>query len=404
MARNKRLLTALVMLALLIVLVPACGKSSQQAKTIKVGVLHPVTGEMSNVGVNTRNGWLLAFDEVNAGGGIKSMGGTKIEPVLGDSQGKAEVGISEVERLVNQEKVALLGGCYQSAVTVPATAAAERLKTPFVVDIATSNKITERGLQYTFRVGPKGDWYDKNGIEFLLALKDLAGIDVKKVALLRENTDVGESNSQSWNKWAKEFGLEVVIEVSYASNAPDLTTEVSKVAAAKPDAVLMVTYPNDAVLIQQARTKLGLRNLVFLDMAGGTIEPEFIQRLGDQAEGAVTMVEFSKFAKGSPELNDRFSKKFGTEMSGNSYYSYQAGLVVADVLERAASTDKELILKALLATDMSGAKVVVPGGRIQFDENHQNKYANLYVVQVQNHELTPIWPEAAATGKFVKVQ
>ena len=79
--------------------------------TIKLGGFFPLTGGTAKVGIENRQGLQMAIDEINAAGGIKSLGGAKIEMVWGDSQGKPDVGISEVERLVQQENVvAILGG------------------------------------------------------------------------------------------------------------------------------------------------------------------------------------------------------------------------------------------------------------------------------------------------------
>lgn len=370
-----------------------------EVKTIKIGALYPLSGELAKLGEDVRNGLALAIEEINAAGGIKSLGGAKIELVFGDSQGKPDVGISEVERLIQQEGVVMIVGAYQSAVTLPASQAAERLETPFLVDIAISDKITERGLKWVFRVGPKADWYARDQVDFLKALKDLAGLEVKKVALLHENTDFGESSAEGQKKYLAQAGIEMILEVSYPSNAADLTTEVSKVQAAKPDAVLTVTYLNDGVLIAQAREKLGMTALPFIDTAGGTIDPEYIKRLGQTAEGMMSVVEFSKYAKGGAELNDRFRAKYGEDMTGNSVHSYQAGLVVADVLERAASTDKNALRETLAATRLSGDQVVLPADQLEFGPDGQNKYAQLYIVQIQGGELMPVWPSTAATAQ-----
>ena len=77
--------------------------------------------------------------------------------------------------------------------------------------------------------------------------------------------------------------MEVTVEVSYPANSADLTTQVAKVKASNPDVVLTVTYLNDSILIMQAREKLGMKQL-FFDAAGGTVDPEFVKRLGATAE------------------------------------------------------------------------------------------------------------------------
>src|SRR5262245_64158161 len=70
-----------------------------QAKTVKVGLIHPVTGFVAYSGQQSRIGAAMAIEDINKAGGIKSMGGATLEAVLGDSQSKVEVGVSEVEKM-----------------------------------------------------------------------------------------------------------------------------------------------------------------------------------------------------------------------------------------------------------------------------------------------------------------
>ncbi|MGG2362416.1 ABC transporter substrate-binding protein, partial [Salmonella enterica] len=80
-----------------------------QAGTVKVGVLHPVTGPLAYSGTQVRAGALLAVEHINAAGGIKALGGAKIEPVLADAQSKPEVGAAEIDKL-NEAGVSLVLG------------------------------------------------------------------------------------------------------------------------------------------------------------------------------------------------------------------------------------------------------------------------------------------------------
>ncbi len=372
---------------------------------VRIGGLYPLTGDLAKLGEENKQALQLAVDEINAAGGIKSMGGAKIEIVWGDTQGKPDTGISEVERLVQQEKVVTIIGAYQSGVTTPATQAAERLKTPFLVSMAVSDKITERGFKYTFRICPKASWYAKDQVTFLKDLKELTGLNVKRVALLHEDTDFGESTAVGQKQYLTEAGMEMVIEVKYPASAADLTTEVSKIKAANPDAVLTTTYLNDSILIAQAREALSLTKIPFVDAAGGTVDPEFVKRLGSTAEGWLTEIEYTKYAVGAKDLNDRFFKRFGVDITGNGAYAYQAGWVIADALERAGKADRDILRDALAKTNLpKGPNMVLPTDRIYFDEQGQNPNAPLYIVQVQKGELIPVWPKAFAASpvKIIK--
>ena len=109
-----------------------------QPTAIKIGLVHPVSGALAYNGGQSRLGAQMAIDEINAAGGIKSMGGTKLDAVLGDSQSRPEIGVSEVERM-EQEGVSAYVGCFSSAIALPATQAAAKYNTPFLIDVGVSD-------------------------------------------------------------------------------------------------------------------------------------------------------------------------------------------------------------------------------------------------------------------------
>jgi branched-chain amino acid transport system substrate-binding protein len=124
-----------------------------QSGPVKVGVLHPVTGFLAYSGNLCRLGAQLAIDEINAAGGIKSLGGARLQAVLGDAQSKPEAGVSEVEKM-NEEGVSAIVGAYASAICLATSQAAAKYSIPNVVDVGVADQIVERGLKNTFRFGP----------------------------------------------------------------------------------------------------------------------------------------------------------------------------------------------------------------------------------------------------------
>ena len=100
----------------------APGLVGAQPAAVKVGMIHPVTGFVAYNGQQSRLGGTMAIEDVNKAGGIKSMGGAKLEALLGDSQSKVEVGVAEVEKM-NEQGVAAYIGCYQSPVVIAASSA-----------------------------------------------------------------------------------------------------------------------------------------------------------------------------------------------------------------------------------------------------------------------------------------
>jgi len=375
-------------------------KGASPSGEVKIGALFPLSGELREKGVDSANGVQLAAEEINSAGGIASLGGAPLKIVLADTQGNPEVGAREAERLIREQGVVAIIGTYQSSVTRVATQVAERLETPFIVSISIADIITERGFRHTFRIQPKAGFYARDQVRFLRDLERLAGYPVRRVALLHENTDFGTSAALAQKMALRENGLEVVADVAYqAKGIKDLQDEVAQVLGARPDVVLTVTYLADSVLIRKALASSGSA-VPMLDTAGGTVSPEYIQILGPLAEGTLTVAEYSKFAAGGRELNDRFHKRFKTDITGDSAHAYQAVWVLRDALKRSGSLDKGKVREALSMTDMGkGAHLVLPAERLRFDKDGQNEFAQLFVVQIQGAELLPVWPAAHAKAK-----
>src|ERR1044072_7565761 len=149
---------------------------------IKVGLIHPVTGFVPYTGQQGRLGGTMAVEDVNKAGGIKSMGGAKLEALLGDSQSKGEVGVAEVEKM-NEQGVAAYIGCFQSPVGIPASQAAAKYNTPFLIDVGASDLIVKRGLKNVFRLKPGFGVCVDDGIAQLGALNKAAG-NVAKSAVI----------------------------------------------------------------------------------------------------------------------------------------------------------------------------------------------------------------------------
>ena len=95
-----------------------------------------------------------------------TLGGTKLEMIYADSESKPERGVAEAERLINTEKVNVLTGCWNSAVTYPTTAVAERYGIPFIVPVSVADKITEQGFKTVFRIAAKDSWWTRASLPF----------------------------------------------------------------------------------------------------------------------------------------------------------------------------------------------------------------------------------------------
>lgn len=391
-----------VLLTFMLLIVTGCGNqpeaTEKNSKEIKIGVLLPLTGAQAKIGENNKNGYELAVNEINKNGGIKSLGGAQLKLVYGDTQGKPDIGVSETERLIQNEQVVLVTGAFQSNVTIPTTQVAERLKTPYLNPVAIADSITDRGFRYTFQINAKASSFAKDQVNFLNFISKITNKKPQKIALLYENTDFGQSTAKGQKKFLAENGYEVVADVSYPAGAADLTTELSKIKLSNPDAVLQVSYISDAILIAKTKDRLGI-NVPFIDSSGGVADPAFIQSVKELADGWFTINQFNKDLPGAKELNDKFKAAYGTDMNGHATLDYQGILVIKEVLEKIGSVDKEAIRKGLSEIQISpGSSLVMPYEKLVFDSKGQAS-SSLIITQIQNGEHVTVFPEKFASKK-----
>lgn len=382
-----------------------------QGKTIKIGALYPLTGNLASTGLDNKRGVELAVEIINGKydlnlplartEGLPGLGGARLEVVWADTKGEPKNGQAEAERVVTQDQVVGVIGAYQSSVTKTASQATERLKIPYVCSDSSSPTLTERGLKYFFRVSPHDGIFAHDQFAFLKDLEAQKKQKVQTVGVLYENTEFGSNVGKEDLKYAQEFGYKVVADVSYTNNATDVTSEVGRLIRANPDVLLHASYITDAILFTKTFKEMGFNPKGMLTMAG-YIEPGYLPAVKSDGNFVIVRSTFAlDLAKKKPlvgQVADLFKKKYGIEMSENAARSFMAPFVLAEAINRAKSTEAEAVVKALQDTNIPGDQVIYPWKGIRFDpKTQQNIYATGTLVQIQDQQYVTVWPfESAA--------
>lgn len=387
-------------------LIAACGLICSAAvanaqDTVKIGCVLPLSGGSAAIGEQTRVGIQAAVNQINETGGIESMGGAKLQAVFGDSQSKADIGVSETERLIQRENVPVLCGAFNSAVTYPATEIAERNKTPWIVVGSVKDEITERGFKYIFRINNKATYDANEQIEAMKLLAKETGKSVKRVAMLFEGGDWGRSHAENIRTLLKENNMELVFDEALPAHQVDLTSQLLKIRASRPDALILAVYTSDQLLFTRQFTQQKLDVPYGLhSVGGGTEDPSFYAAVDAkdvayyfvQEDWQVDMLDVNK----DPllhEMNDFTKKQLGYDMSAYVAQGITSVYVIKDALERAASSDREKLREALAQTDITEGPALFTGyQRIKFDENGQNTFAHGVISQNLNGKRRAIWP------------
>ncbi|MEJ2638551.1 MAG: ABC transporter substrate-binding protein [Desulfosarcinaceae bacterium] len=377
---------------------------------VRIGNIIPLSGPSASVGEQGKNAREMAVAEINAAGGIKSLGGAKLEMLYADSESKPEKGVAEAERLINTEKVNVLTGCWNSAVTYPTTAVAERYGVPFIVPVSVADKITEQGFKTVFRIAAKDSWWTRDQFQFLKDMEEEFGTPVKRLAFVYENGDWGQGFAGQWKKLAKEGGYEVVLDEPYPSTATDLSPVVQKIRRSKADVLMLVSNAADAILLTNTLAEYRVKLKAIIASGGGHADPSFLKAVGKNAQYLFDIVEWETDVNkpGAKEANEKYKAAYGQNLTGEAVDAYLATYVLADALERAGSLDPAKIRDALAATDYkSGPGMIVGYDAVKFDATGQNENASLVMVQINDlgkgMERITVWPKNARRAGYTPV-
>lgn len=403
--RSTKVIGLLLVMVMLLSLVAGCGGGDSKTTTveeIKIGNIIPLSGSAAPLGKIGQEARDMAVEEINAAGGIKSMGGAQIKMLYADSKGDPATGVSEAERLITLEEVALLTGTYQSGVAMPSTEVAERYGIPFVVPVPSEDAITERGFKNVFRLAEKTSWRNRDQVTFIKEMAEKFNTPVKTVALIYENTAWGQGAVRAWEKYIPEAGLEIVLKEPYPSNSSDLTPVVLKAKNLNPDIIMMVSYVSDAALLTNTFAEHKVMPKAFIGTSGGFADPAYFELTGDNCEYYFDIATWEPDVNRpfSADVNKAFKEKYGYSMNAEAVKAYTAMYVIADALERAGSTDPEALRKALSETNITEGPSQMYASEVVFDETGQMVNAPLVISQMRKvdgkMERVSVWPEEEA--------
>ena len=377
---------------------PAIGCA--QAKEVKVGYILPVTGPLAFEAQLALNGMLLAVDEINNTGGIKSLGGAKIVLLPGDTQNKVELGNSEAARLIDQNIVALIGP-FSSLVAYSVRQVTEKNKTPFLLLAAVADNLCEGGLRYIFRMQPNGKAMATLTVNNMVEMAKAANAPVKRVAMMHEDGNFGTTMGNHVEAFAGRLGYTLVQRIPYSLKSPDFTAELSKVKAAKPDLLVISGYYGDSKVIAETAAKLHIGMYALVGLANAAYSnPKFIadnRELTDELfDGNYWHNPQSVRAKA---VFAAYEKRFASTLTSHGVQAYTVIGVLKDALERAGSADRDRLRDALAKTNL--VDHILPQDAIKFDDAGENANASPALLQVQGGRPMVVGPARFAEAKPV---
>ena len=359
-----------------------------QAKAVKVGILHPVTGALAFSGQQCREGALMAIEDINKTG-IKSLGGAKLEALLGDAQSTPQAGSAEVEKM-NEAGCSAVVGAFASAICLATTQTAARYGLPHVVDVGVADQIVQRGLKNTFRFGPGYTTCAQIAVSNLHVLNTVAGKPAKTVMIIHEESLFGTGTANLLARELPGYGFEVKEVIKHANPTRDFNNIVLRMKALNPDIVIPANYFNEyALLVRTMQQQKVQPKAIYSVLGGAASSYKFLKEFPDAANGIIDCNHwFNPKDKRALELRKRVEAK-GLFFSYEIFNTYTAVRLLADAIERAKSADRAAITDALAKSTF--ADHFMPYGATRF-ENGQNMGAQPLMTQVIKGDIRVIVP------------
>ena len=357
------------------------------AAPVKVGFINSITGPEAPIGEALTNGVDLAMDDLK-------KKGIELQLIRQDDGGKPAVAMSALEQLGTGDEVAAVVGPYSSAPANAIAKLAEQYKVPLLIPVASKEEITKQGYSWVFRLNAPAHNYADQLIDAALTFGK-----PKTIAFIYESTDFGSSVATLGKDYATKKGLKVVGDEAYQKGAADYRSTLTKLRAANPDLVFMVSYVADAVLLMRQSREVGLKPQAFLGGGAGFDTAQF-QNEKDISNDVFSVTQWTpdNGAPGSADFAKRYEARFGKRPTYHAATAYESMMIMGDVVQKAGG-DRKKIREALASGSWNGIM-----GQEKFETfegfTNQNKH-QMVVVQYQGGKPLTVYPQQAAKGKPV---
>jgi branched-chain amino acid transport system substrate-binding protein len=382
-------------------------KAQGATKTVPIALLAPISGIYAEFGRLMQEGAKLAVRDINAAGGIKSLGGANFDLRIFDCGDTTEKAKNAAQRMVsdNPDLVAC-SGAYLSSFTLSASEVTERAELPMLT-LSYSDLITSRGFRYIFQTSAKADEMANEALPVIAKLaQNATGKPLQTIGIITDNT----ASSLSFVKPIRadgpaKFGLKVVMDETFTPPLSDATQLVQKVRSTRPDILIMaITVISDAKLMIEKMNEFGLGRGRVPTVGSGIAmaQKELLQNLSsEQLEGFVTIVG-NWDAKGQETVIADFKKVTGEPWLGqNGIATYGDMWVMKEALEKTGKADRHAVADAFRAMDLTtGAALYYPGRRVKFDAKGLRETAGPVFVQWQKSVPVTVYPPDSATAEL----
>ena len=367
MKKWKKLASAAMAALMCAALLTGCGGEKKQAAdtgdSIKVGAAFELTGNVANYGKSTNEGLKLAIEEINKAGGVN---GKKLAVVESDNKSEPAESGNSVTKLITQDKVVAVVGPATSGCVNAATPISTANKIPHIAPCATAPNITNdngKVKEFVFRAC----FIDPFQGQVMAVFADKT-LKVKNVAIFYDSSsDYSKGLAEVFQKTLEGKGGKIVAKEAFLGKDVDFKAALTKLKASNPEAIYIPGYYEEvSKIIKQAR-EMGITcPLIGSD---GWESPKLAEIAGKDALKDCYYISAFNAKDEDKSVQDfikKFKEKYQKAPDIFAMQGYNAGLILADALKRAGTTDGTKVAKAIAETK----DLPVASGKLTFDANH----------------------------------
>ena len=398
--RGLRLTRASLALTVMAMAVTSCGLGSSSGtptsnKDIIVGISEPLTGDKSDIGTNSDNGYKVWESNVNASGGIN---GRKVKIIQYDNNSLADTAVSQYQKLVTVDNADVLLGPVSSALVIPTEAVAAQYNKIFVEGTGGSPQVFARNFTNVFFVQPATVEHQADPL--VDWIKSLPADQRPTVAGYPTNDDpFAQAVVDTVQAAFEAMGIKTGYKQTYPPTQTDFTSIGTQMKAAKVDILVQGSVADqDAAGAVKGYSQVGFQPKVSYFASGPDSASTWLQLLSGKAEGTMTSLDWlqESTVPGNKEFVDGYLKLFPNKdnvVPAEAAEAYAAGEVLAAAIKATGGVDN-----AKLITWLHANKVQSIEGNFGWDAAGRPQGGSFDLIQWQQNHLNIVWPADVASN------
>jgi branched-chain amino acid transport system substrate-binding protein len=323
----------------------------QPVQTVKIGHAGPVSGAIAHIGKDTENGARMALDEINATQPV--IGGKRVhfELMAEDDAGDPRQATAVAQKLCDAKAAGVIGHL-QSGTTLPASAVYHQCELPHITTAASNPDVTKPGYKTTFRLIA-----NDNALGAALAYFAVDAAQVQRVAIVDDRTAYGQGLARVFKATAVQKGVEVVAEDFTTDRATDFMSILTRIKAAKPDAIFFGGLDAQAGPMLRQMAQLGMTQVKFY--GGDALCTPKLAELSSHSTNLAGVTCATGGASvdkmdGGRAWKARYDARYPQQFQIYSPYAYDAAYVFFEAMKAADSVDPKVYLGHLAKTRRKG--------------------------------------------------